>query len=142
MKCFLVFALTATTGLTLIPPGAEAGPRMTEYMCEPLNSMNFERCCNAINWREIIPLGKQRLCLDARDEGAAPRGGLATLGGGEEGDDDDDDDDDDDSRANPGNDKPVGHAGEKEDQGMWDSGRQVGVRGLSDNLSIQKPSPK
>jgi hypothetical protein len=134
MKIIPAFALTSAASLAVLAAPAGAGPRLAAYMCQPLSSFNIDKCCSASNWRDIIVLESQHLCIERNDDksvgtalGNLPGGNGAPSdgnggGGGVVG-----------GPGNPGNDKSVGRAGEKDSQGMRNTADSVGTHGMSDN---------
>jgi hypothetical protein len=101
-------------------------------MCQPLNAGNRQRCCEAANWRDIVLLWQQNQCERIRDKRSQQAGTIGKRGTNS-GDDTQTGDNTPTTPGpgNPGNDKPVGHAGEHVSQGMMADG--VGVHGASEN---------
>ncbi len=126
MKQLLSLALAATSGLLILPTDATAAQRLTAYMCQPLSVENRERCCQAVNWQEIVLPWQQHQCRRSRNERGRSIGALGnpgSPGNNENGNDG--------GLGNPGNNKRVGRAGEHQSKGMMSDG--VGVRGASEN---------
>jgi hypothetical protein len=128
MKRLLSLALAATSGLVILSTDAPAAQRLTAYMCQPLNFENRQRCCQAPNWRDIVLPWQQYQCERIRNRRGEPAG---TLGNRENRGNNDSESTT--GLGNPGNDKPVGRAGEHESKGMINANDKVGVRGASDN---------
>ena len=122
LRTLIFSAIIGGSALSSIP--ATASENMTAAMCQPLSRSNLESCCAAVQWRDLILRGEHRYCprLSASDNdsgrlgavlagsGTAPAVGGGTdpvVGGGADpvvtG-----------TIGNPGNDNPVGGAGEQD----------------------------
>ncbi len=127
MRRPILFVLAAGPGLFLLPHAeADAAARLTAYMCQPLTAENRAMCCAALNREDIILPQQLHQCdrgARRREKAPAARRADNTPVG--------DDDDDDDNGFNPGNDKDVGKATEKDDKGFRGSSDPIGTRGGS-----------
>lgn len=128
------FALLA---LLIIPATASvsfADTAPTAENCKMLTANNMSACCNAPNWRDIIPGDMQASCAESNgqksqkpgagdDVGSVTSpgedGGTTTPGTGT---------DTGDAGGNPGNDSAVGQSGEK---GMDGESPSSGTKGSS-----------
>jgi hypothetical protein len=114
--------------------------------CQPLTRMNQFECCNAPNWREIILPGSQGIC----DRDQFNREADDAVGSITPADDDDNVTNPPDGNGpptqsglgNPGNNKDVGNAGEKNmaNEGVAAGDSAYGTKGNSNGAAVGNPS--
>ena len=128
----LLVATAIAAPVWISAPMIPAQAAMGNEECQPLTADNREECCEQDNWRDLILPEDFRFCPKLRDDDNSGRLGDQFTNNPGDNNPEEPPPTTGSTGNNPGHDKMVGKAGEKEEKGMInDTSDTVGTKGKS-----------